>query len=79
MDKRAKEAVRWWGADAIGAAQVQQEQLEAEVGEWQANVDTWVKADVLGKPERRRSRGGSASGWTRAPAHSRLRDMTTIA
>ena len=48
----ASSAVLWWDAGAIGAAQVQKAQLEAEIGDLQANHDAWVKAGMLGKIER---------------------------
>ena len=45
----ASSAVLWWDAGAIGAAQVQKAQLEAEIAQLLATRDGWVKAGMLGK------------------------------
>ena len=47
----ASSAVLWWDAGAIGSAQVQKAQLEAEIAGLKANQDEWVKAGMLGKLE----------------------------
>ena len=48
----ASSAVLWWDAGAIGAAQVQKAQLEAEVAQLQANEATWKQAGMLERVER---------------------------
>lgn len=45
-------AVLWWDSSAVGAAQLQKAQLEAEIAELKANRDAWEKAGLLGKVER---------------------------
>ena len=48
----ASSAVLWWDAGAIGAAQEQKAELEAQVAELKASHDEWVKAGMLGKIDR---------------------------
>ena len=45
----ASSAVLWWDASAIGAAQEQKGELEAQVAELKANQDAFEKAGMLGK------------------------------
>ena len=45
----ASSAVLWWDAGAIGQAQEQKGELEAQVADLKANQDAWVKAGMLGK------------------------------
>lgn len=47
----ASSAVLWWDAGAIGAAQVQKAQLEAEIAALLATWNGWQKAGMLGKLE----------------------------
>ncbi|TLU70663.1 hypothetical protein [Lichenicoccus roseus] len=47
----ASSAVLWWDAGAIGSAQVQKAQLEAEIAQLLATRDGWRKAGMLGKLE----------------------------
>ncbi len=44
-------AVLWWDTSAIGAAQQQKMQLEAEIAELKANHEGWIRAGVIGKLE----------------------------
>ena len=45
----ASSALLWWDAGAIGQAQEQKGELEAQIAELQASHDEWVKAGMLGK------------------------------
>jgi len=45
-------AVLWWDAGAIGAAQVREVELAAEIAQLEAVRDGWEKAGMLGKLER---------------------------
>jgi hypothetical protein len=45
----ASSAVLWWDASAIGTAQVQKVQVEAELAGLRANQDALVKAGLLAK------------------------------
>lgn len=47
----AVSAVLWWDTSAIGAAQQQKAQLEAEIAELKANHEGWVRAGLTGKLE----------------------------
>ncbi len=47
----ASSAVLWWDAGAIGEAQEQKGELEAQVAQLQATEDAWEKAGMLGKIE----------------------------
>ncbi len=47
----ASSAVLWWDAGAIGQAQEQKAELEAQVAQLQATQEEWQKAGMLGKIE----------------------------